>query len=317
MKKMLKGAAAVLLSGSLLASPVLAATTPTFRDVAVTDWSYSFVTRAAKENLVSGMGDGTFGANKKLSSAQFITMVCNLFYRADVDTYQNTYKPTEWWRSFMAVAYGKGLLNNTVVGDSRTATKQWKSSVVNAEISRYDMAQIMVNVLTAQEWEGVTPQEVLQFQQTALGTNLSRSRQKNLHIRVGQHHGADIPAIHDHIVLTGHFPLHIQQHIPDHRMGRHQACLLGDILGADIISYIHAVHQHVLLSLFIIFNVDGQFINVTFHTVHILGADAQQVHKVRNGTVNGTGIHIVKAQFLCQSLGHGGFACTGRAVNCN
>lgn len=165
MKKMLNGTAAVLLSASLLVSPVLATSMPTFRDVAVTDWSYSFVTRAAKENLVSGMGDGTFGANQKLSSAQFITMVCNLFYRADVDTYQKTYQPAEWWRSFMAVAYGKGLLNNTVVGDSRTATKQWKSSVVNAEISRYDMAQIMVNVLAAQEWEGVTPQEVLQMQQ--------------------------------------------------------------------------------------------------------------------------------------------------------
>ena len=165
MKKMQKGAAAVLLSASLLASPVLAATTPTFRDVAVTDWSYSFVTRAAEENLVSGMGDGTFGAHKKLSSAQFITMVCNLFYREEVDSYQETYQPAEWWRSFMAVAYGKGLLDNTVVGDSRAATKQWKSSVVNAEISRYDMAQVMVNVLTAQEWEGVTPQEVLQFQQ--------------------------------------------------------------------------------------------------------------------------------------------------------
>ena len=163
MKKMLRSAAALLHSGCMMVATALAATT-SFSDVPSSHWGYTFVTRAASEGLVSGMGNGKFGVDDQLSNAQFTTMICNLFYKTEVDAYQNTYKPSEWWRSYMAVAYTKGLLNNTVVGTSRATNNSWLTADVNAKISRYDMAQIMVNVSTAQGWQGVTTQEVTSVQ---------------------------------------------------------------------------------------------------------------------------------------------------------
>lgn len=163
MKKMLRSAAALLLSGCLLSGSAVAATTATaatFSDVPSNHWGYTFVTRAAKEGIVSGLGNGKFGVEDKLSNAQFVAMVCNLFYKDDVMTYQNQYKPAEWWRSYMAVAYTKKLLTNTTVADSRVATNTWSAAAVNAEISRYDMAQIMVNVAQQQGWSSATTQEI-------------------------------------------------------------------------------------------------------------------------------------------------------------
>ena len=116
-------------------------------------------------------------------------------------------------------------------------------------------------------------------------------------------------------MLPGHLPLHIQQHIPHYLVGRYQRCLLGNILRADLIRYIHTVHQHVLLAGFIVFNFNGQLVNITLDTVHILGADTQQVKEVRNGAIDSAGIHIIVAQFLGKCLGDSTFACAGRTVN--
>lgn len=161
MKKVLRTAAALLLGASLMSASALAATTTTtFSDVPSGHWGYTFVTRAAKEGIVSGLGNGKFGVEDKLSNAQFIAMVCNLFYKDDVMSYQNQYTPAEWWRSYMAVAYTKKLLTNTTVAESRVATNTWSTAAVNAEISRYDMAQIMVNVAQEQGWSSVTTQEI-------------------------------------------------------------------------------------------------------------------------------------------------------------
>lgn len=161
MKKMLRTAAALLLGASLMSASALAATTTnTFSDVPSSHWGYTFVNRAAKEGIVSGIGNGKFGVADKLSNAQFIAMVCNAFYKDDVMAYQNQYKPADWWRSYMGVAYTKKLLTNTTVADSRAATNVWSAAAVNADISRYDMAQIMANVAQEQGWDSVTTQEI-------------------------------------------------------------------------------------------------------------------------------------------------------------
>ena len=162
MKKILRAAAALALAGCMMTANAFAATT--FRDVPSNYWGKTFIDQAAAAGLVSGMGDGTYGVNGKLSSAQFTTMVCNLICKEDVTTYYNTYKPAEWWRSYMAVAYSKGYLKNTTVGDARIANNAWSTSSVNAEISRYDMAQIMINVASSQGWTLPSTTEVLAAQ---------------------------------------------------------------------------------------------------------------------------------------------------------
>jgi len=162
MKKMLRNVAALALAGCMMTANVFAATT--FTDVPANYWGGSFITRAAEAGLVSGLGDGSYGVTATLSSAQFTTMVCNLLYKDEVTAYQNQYKPSEWWRSYMAVAYEKGMLKNTAVGDSRAVNSAWSASAVNANINRYDMAQIMYNVAGIEKWSLPTTTEMLAAQ---------------------------------------------------------------------------------------------------------------------------------------------------------
>ena len=156
---------------------------------------------------------------------------------------------------------------------------------------------------------------VQQLPGAAAGPDLRGGRQEDLHRGLRQHHGADVPAVHDHVVLRGHVPLHIQQQVPDNGVGGYQAGLLGDVLGADVGSDIHAVHDHVLNALFVVLDADGQLVDVAGDAVQVLGADTPQVEEVGHGAVDRPGVHIIIAQFLCQTPGDSAFARPGRAVN--
>lgn len=141
---------AIALSLGLCALTIPASAAATFTDVPSTYWGYSYITKAANNGLVSGIGNNQYGPEQKLSNAQFVTMVCNLFYSNQVKA-QGT--SSDWWRPYMNVAYANNLLSGTTVGQNYAATGSWSSSSVNGQISRYDMAQIMYNLSTAQRWE--------------------------------------------------------------------------------------------------------------------------------------------------------------------
>ena len=141
---------AIALSLGLCALTIPASAAATFTDVPSTYWGYSYITKAANNGLVSGIGNNQYGPEQKLSNAQFVTMVCNLFYSNQVKA-QGT--SSDWWRPYMNVAYANNLLSGTTVGQSYAAAGSWSSSSVNGQISRYDMAQIMYNLSTAQKWE--------------------------------------------------------------------------------------------------------------------------------------------------------------------
>ena len=141
---------AIALSLGLCALTIPASAAATFTDVPSTYWGYSYITKAANNGLVSGIGNNQYGPEQKLSNAQFVTMVCNLFYSNQVKA-QGT--SSDWWRPYMNVAYANNLLSGTTVGQNYAAAGSWNSSSVNGQISRYDMAQIMYNLSTAQRWE--------------------------------------------------------------------------------------------------------------------------------------------------------------------
>ncbi len=166
MKKILRTAVALLLSSCMMTAPALAATS--FSDVPNDQGINYYVVQAAKEGLVAGVGGGKFGVGQKVTNAEFATMVCKLFYNTEANAYHNTYKNTysasDWWRPYMAVAYTKGLLNNTEMGISRATNNSWTKSVVEQPISRYDMAQVMMNVADIQGWGAPSTQEVLDAQ---------------------------------------------------------------------------------------------------------------------------------------------------------
>lgn len=157
-KRTLRAIAALALGASMMTGTAMAANI-SFSDVPSTHWAYSYVKKATEKGVVSGMGNGKYGVDEKLSNAQFATMICGMFYSKDVASYQSA--SADWWYAYMETAYQKGILSGTTAGNRRTADKKWTASVVNAEMSRYDMAQVIYNVSKAQSWE--TPSSTEMF----------------------------------------------------------------------------------------------------------------------------------------------------------
>lgn len=156
-----KRALSLALGVGMLSMPVSAAST--FTDVPSTYWGYSYITEAASKGLVSGLGDGTYGPDNHLSNAHFITMVSNLFYSSAVANQGNS---GDWWLPYLNVAYSAGLLRGTTAESSYLNHGGWTAEIADAEISRYDMAQILANVSTAQGWESPEPLALLLAQAT-------------------------------------------------------------------------------------------------------------------------------------------------------
>ena len=112
MKTGLRRLLALALGAGLLTANTYAAAT-TFTDVPTTYWGYYYIDRAATEGLVSGIGDNQYGPEQTLSNAQFVTMICNMFYKTAVAANQNS--SGQWWYPYMAAAYSAGILSNTTV----------------------------------------------------------------------------------------------------------------------------------------------------------------------------------------------------------
>ena len=87
MRSSMKKAAALALSACLLMGSAQAVKASDFSDLKSNHWAYSYIDKAAQAGLVSGMGEGKFGPESKLSNAQFITMVCNLLYEDKVNSF--------------------------------------------------------------------------------------------------------------------------------------------------------------------------------------------------------------------------------------
>ena len=149
MKAGLRRAIALSLGLCALTIPASAVTT-TFTDVPSSYWGYSYITEAASKGLVSGIGNQQYGPEQTLTQTQFVTMVCNMFYSTAV---ANQGTSSQWWLPYMNVARGAGLLTNTTIAQQYSAASGWDASVDRTTITRYDMAQILANVATAQSWE--------------------------------------------------------------------------------------------------------------------------------------------------------------------
>ena len=122
----------------------------TFQDVPSSYWGYPYITKAASNGLVSGLGDGRYGPQETLSNAHFVTMVCGMFYEDEVSAQGSS---SDWWRPYLNAAYSAGILKGTQAAQQRASAGDWTASAANAKISRYDMAQIMYNVASAQGFE--------------------------------------------------------------------------------------------------------------------------------------------------------------------
>lgn len=121
-----------------------------FTDVAPGFWGYSYIEKAAEKGYVSGTSSTTFAPNKSVTNAEWMTMITRAFYTKSVEAAAQYNEGGSWWQPYAETAYIKGILKGTtVLGPRDSETAEWDSTI-NAGINRYDMAQILYNVMTSE-----------------------------------------------------------------------------------------------------------------------------------------------------------------------
>ena len=133
-KRFLAGAMSIALAVTMFSTTAFAASVK-FTDVPDSHWASSSITEMADKGIMSGIGNNLFAPSNTLTGAEFVTMIVRHFYEDKLGA-----GGEKRYSEFMAVAEKEGIL----AGTSITA-----EDVIN----RYDMAQLMYNVLKA---EGIT-----------------------------------------------------------------------------------------------------------------------------------------------------------------
>lgn len=107
-----------------------------FTDVPDTHWASSYIQRAYEKGWVNGMSQTIYAPSDSLTRAQFLKMMATAFYSADLQTAEGA-NAGAWYAPSWTVAQKYGL---------EKGTNMTKLSDLTAQISRYDMAQVIVNV---------------------------------------------------------------------------------------------------------------------------------------------------------------------------
>lgn len=143
---MKKVSAVGVLLAAMLVVPVSAAG-PMFHDVPSSHWAYSYIQDMAQQGIVAGTGSGLFQPESSVSTAEFSTMLCSGFYH---DEHHQQGHGEAWWQSYTQTMLSEGILDGTKVGSYYHQYGAWDKITVEAAISRYDMAQMMFQLLSAQ-----------------------------------------------------------------------------------------------------------------------------------------------------------------------
>lgn len=126
----------IALAVTMLSTTAFAASVK-FSDVPSNHWASSSITEMADKGIMSGIGNNKFAPSQQLSNAEFITMLVRQFYSDKLGTEGGT-----WYVPFMAAAKSANILTGTNVGSNE--------GLATSTINRYDMAQLMYNVLKAE-----------------------------------------------------------------------------------------------------------------------------------------------------------------------
>lgn len=132
------------------------ALTISFSDVPTTHTFYKGIMYCAGKGIVNGYADGTFRPTNTVAKSHFVAMLARAFYadqitKYDTDYYKNTFGtfgPTN-----MTMAQN-GSLNNTSFRWTYT-----DASAMSTGINRYDMAQLMTNIMKAKGFAASTSQK--------------------------------------------------------------------------------------------------------------------------------------------------------------
>ena len=135
-KRFLAGAMSIALAVTMLSTTAFAASVK-FSDVPSSHWASTSISKMADKGIMSGIGNNLFAPSQQLSNAEFITMLVRQFYSDKLGAEGST-----WYAPFMAGAKSANILTGTNVGSNE--------GLATSTINRYDMAQLMYNVLKAE-----------------------------------------------------------------------------------------------------------------------------------------------------------------------
>lgn len=133
-RRLAAGALSIALAVTMLSTTAFAASVK-FTDVPSSHWASSSISEMADKGIMSGIGNNLFAPSNTLTGAEFVTMIVRHFYEDKLGT-----EGEKWYSEFMDAAKSANILTGTNVTAEGT-------------INRYDMAQLMYNVLKA---EGIT-----------------------------------------------------------------------------------------------------------------------------------------------------------------
>ena len=145
MKRILSLVLALILCTSL-AVPALAAD---FSDVPPSHNFYPAVADCSSKGIVGGYPDGTFRPSATVTRSNFCVMLSRAFYPSDITRYTNDFTTSfgSFYPNYLALA-NNFIWNNVSFDEEYIYTSDFAASM-NLGISRYDMAQLMTNIMNA------------------------------------------------------------------------------------------------------------------------------------------------------------------------
>ena len=145
MKRIFSLVLALILCASL-AVPALAAD---FSDVPPSHNFYPAVADCSSKGIVGGYPDGTFRPSATVTRSNFCVMLSRAFYPSDIKKYTNDFTLSygSFYPNYLALA-NNGIWNNVSFDEEYIYTSDFAASM-NLGISRYDMAQLMTNIMNA------------------------------------------------------------------------------------------------------------------------------------------------------------------------
>lgn len=109
----------------------------------------------ASKGIVSGYAEGDFRPTATVTRAHFTVMLSRAFYPAETEA-NASMKEFGWFVPNAVALDEAGILKNTAFQSGYTAT-----TTMNQPISRYDMAQLMTNIMSAKGFSATNAQKSL------------------------------------------------------------------------------------------------------------------------------------------------------------
>ena len=125
------GALSIMLAVTMFSTTAFAASI-NFNDVPTSHWAHASISKMADKGIVAGVGEGRYSPEGTVTNAAFITMISRQFY-------QTKDGGDVWYAPHLQAAQNAGILKGTMIG--------MDNGLAGNTINRYDMAQIMYNVM--------------------------------------------------------------------------------------------------------------------------------------------------------------------------